>query len=107
MWNLNTSASEFSDWIAKRWNGHQKAQKPVGDIPFSPVAALGLAGEVGEVMEHLKKHWRDGKIPGEALKLELGDVLHYLTVIAGAYGWTLDDIAEANVKKLEARDRGQ
>ncbi len=94
----------YDDYITERWNGQQPAQQPKGDIPFSPVAAMGLAGEVGEVMEHLKKHYRDGKVPGDDLKLELGDVLHYLTVIAHAYGWTLDDIAQANVDKLAKRD---
>jgi len=72
--------------------------------PFSMIAALGLSGEVGEVMELLKKHARDGKHPGGALLLELGDVLHYLTVIAAEYGWTLDDVAAANVAKLIERD---
>lgn len=94
----------FEHWVRNRWNGHQPAQNPKGDIPFSVIAAMGLAGEVGEVMEHLKKHYRDGKVPGDALKLEIGDVLHYLTVIAAAYDWTLEEIMQANVRKLEARD---
>lgn len=94
----------FSAWVSYRWAGGQKEQQQPHAVPFSPIAALGLAGEVGEVIEHLKKHMRDGKHPGDALKLELGDVLHYLTVLAGAYGWTLDELAQANIAKLEARD---
>ena len=96
--------ADFDTYISKRWNGTQPAQQPKGEIPFSPVAAMGLAGETGEVLEHLKKHYRDGKHPGEALLLELGDVLHYLTVIAQAYGWTLDDVSAANMAKLAKRD---
>jgi NTP pyrophosphatase (non-canonical NTP hydrolase) len=95
---------EYDVWIAERWNGQQPAQQPKGEIPYSPVAAMGLAGETGEVMELLKKHWRDGKHPGEDMLLELGDVLHYLLVIAHAYGWTLGDLMEANVTKLTKRD---
>jgi NTP pyrophosphatase (non-canonical NTP hydrolase) len=45
--------------------------------------ALGLAGEVGEVVEHIKKALRDdaGVITGNrraALTTELGDALWYL-----------------------------
>jgi NTP pyrophosphatase (non-canonical NTP hydrolase) len=96
--------SSYDFWIHQRWNGKQPEQQPKGDVPYSPVAAMGLAGETGEVMELLKKHWRDGKHPGEDLLLELGDVLHYLTVLAHAYGWVLGDLMEANVAKLVARD---
>ena len=98
------SIRDFDDYIAGRWDGRQPAQQPKGDIPFSPVAAMGLAGETGEVLEHLKKHYRDGKHPGGELLLELGDVLHYLTAIAQAYGWTLDDVSAANMTKLAERD---
>lgn len=95
----------YDQWIAARWDGQQPEERAKHFVPFSPVAVMGLAGECGEVMEHLKKHYRDGKHPGEALKLELGDMLHYLTVIARAYGWTLDDICIANIHKLEDRDK--
>lgn len=97
--------AQFTNWIANRWDGGQPAQQMRHPVPFSPIAAMGLAGEVGEVMELLKKHARDGKHPGEALRLELGDVLHYLTVITISYGWSLDDIALGNMDKLIERDR--
>lgn len=96
---------QYDQWIADRWDGQQPEQQKGHFVPFSTVAAMGLAGECGEVMEHLKKHYRDGKHPGNALKLELGDVLHYLVVIARAYGWTLDDLCIANIRKLEDRDK--
>src|SRR3990167_3154116 len=94
----------FDAYIRARWDGGQPAQRPKGIVPFSPLAVMGLAGETGEVVELLKKHYRDDKHPGVELLLELGDVLHYLTVIAQAYGWTLDDVAAANMDKLNARD---
>lgn len=37
------------------------------------------------------------------LILELGDVLHYLTVIAHTFDMSLDDIMKANIHKLEER----
>lgn len=90
----------FESWVAEHWHNHATGGHRV---PFPIVAALGLAGETGEAVELLKKHYRDGKHPGEDLKLELGDVLHYLTVIALSYGWTIRDLTDANIAKLTAR----
>lgn len=68
---------------------------------------LGL-GEVGEVQGKLKKIIRDdnGKLTQEkreALAGELGDVLWYCARLATELGYTLGDIAEANLSKLEDR----
>ncbi|MDR0975386.1 MAG: nucleoside triphosphate pyrophosphohydrolase family protein [Christensenellaceae bacterium] len=66
--------------------------------------ALGLAGETGEVVEHIKKHYRDGReIDKEAIKKELGDVLWYIAGFSHVLGFDMSEIAEANVKKLKAR----
>ena len=101
---MKQTVPNYEVWIAERWSGQQPAQKPRGEVPYPPVAAMGLAGEVGEVMELLKKHWRDGTHPGVNLLLECGDVLHYLTVILHSYGFTLGEAMGANVTKLEDRD---
>ncbi len=67
-------------------------------------AALGLAGEAGETVDIIKKYVYYGKvINGDALLLELGDTLHYLTRLAGMFGWTLEDLMTANIEKLEKR----
>jgi NTP pyrophosphatase (non-canonical NTP hydrolase) len=64
---------------------------------------LGLSGELGEVIEHVKKHYRDGKeIPGEVM-LELGDILWYLTTLTKRLGYTLEEVAAANLTKLQHR----
>lgn len=70
--------------------------------------ALGLSGEVGEVLNKVKKVYRDnaGKFDKEtkkAIAYELGDVLWYLAVLAQDLGQDLDDIAAANLEKLQAR----
>jgi len=69
---------------------------------------LGLAGEVGEVCEKVKKHIRDGRVlDKEDLKKELGDVLWYLSALSTDLGISLDDVAETNYNKLKSRqDRG-
>lgn len=75
--------------------------------------ALGLGDEAGEVLGKVKKWLRgdDGNIEGEiseerrqALKLELGDVLWYLSILARDLGFEFSDVAEANIKKLKSRN---
>jgi NTP pyrophosphatase (non-canonical NTP hydrolase) len=72
--------------------------------------ALGLAGEAGEVAEHIKKAIRDdgGEVTPErrsALEKELGDVLWYLAQIATELELDLDTIAAGNLDKLLSRQR--
>lgn len=64
-------------------------------------AALGLTGEAGEVADIVKKsQYKDGSLDEAHLKEELGDVLWYLTYLAGHHGWTLEDLARDNNRKL-------
>jgi NTP pyrophosphatase (non-canonical NTP hydrolase) len=73
---------------------------------------LGLCGETGEVAEAWKKMVRDkgGKIDLEFLatiKKELGDVLWYLWALGHELGFSLEDIANTNIRKLlDRKDRG-
>ena len=75
-------------------------------------AALGLGNEAGEVMGKIKKWLRgdDGDGPmsknrREELKGELGDVLWYLAVLSRDLNLSLDDIAKANILKLQSRKK--
>lgn len=64
---------------------------------------LGLAGEAGEVIEHVKKYARgdyDIENKKREILLEMGDVLWYLTRLANDFGFSLEQIIEANVDKL-------
>lgn len=70
--------------------------------------ALGLAGEVGEVMGKMSKIFRDrdGKLNQESvaeLKKELGDVLWFLSETASSLDLTLEEIAQENIAKLADR----
>lgn len=73
----------------------------------SPLAlaycALGLTGEAGEYSEKVKKLIRDGKLDKALSAKELGDVLWYLTASAKELGYSLSDIAEINIVKLQDR----
>ncbi|MGX5594637.1 nucleoside triphosphate pyrophosphohydrolase family protein [Bacillus cereus] len=77
-------------------------------------AALGLTGEAGEVADLIKKGiyhgrgWRncgggERSISEEDVKDELSDVLFYVSAMAQEFGFTLEDVAKHNRKKLEKR----
>ncbi|HXW57957.1 MAG TPA: nucleoside triphosphate pyrophosphohydrolase family protein [Solirubrobacteraceae bacterium] len=72
--------------------------------------ALGLAGEAGEVAEHVKKAIRDdggeiGDARRGAMSKELGDVLWYVAQLASELGLELEQIAAENLDKLRSRQR--
>lgn len=80
----------------------ERAFMPISDDSYS---VIGLAGETGEVCEWVKKNQFRGnkKFTEEMLKLELGDVLHYVTRLSLNHGWTLKELMDSNREKLLAR----
>lgn len=73
---------------------------------------FGLAGEVGELFEKIKKLFRDhnGALTPDykaLLKKEIGDILWYLSEICTKLGFSLDEIAEENIRKLKSRQDRQ
>ena len=71
-------------------------------------AALGLAGEAGEICNKIKKIDRDKKglitdDERDDMKKELGDVLWYMSALASEFGISLDEIAKKNIEKLYSR----
>lgn len=67
---------------------------------------MGLLEEAGEVAGVFKRMLRGDFTPDVAvtkLHKELGDVLWSLSRIAADNNWTLQEIAEANLEKLEDR----
>jgi len=72
---------------------------------------LGLAGETGELVDKIKKLYRNNQsdqIPDEAkraIALEFGDILWYLSRAAAKLGMTMSDVATFNVQKLADRAR--
>ena len=75
--------------------------------------SLGLSGEVGELMNQIKKIYRDdnGKISTVRktdLKKEIGDVLWYIARVADDLNIDLTEAVELNLEKLNSRmERGK
>lgn len=73
-------------------------------------ALFGLVGEIGELYGYIAKVIRDETEDAshqDYVKKELGDILWFLAAVAQDHGLTLDQIAQANVVKLQSRkERG-
>ena len=72
--------------------------------------ALGIAGETGELMEKIKKLFRDnnGVIDDEfreMIKKEMGDVQWYMARLATWFDIDFDDVATYNIEKLASRKK--
>lgn len=74
-----------------------------GDVNYEE-GIIGMCSESGEVLDILKKYNFQGhEIDRAHLIEEIGDVLWYLTETALAIDCTLEDIMDANVKKIKKR----
>lgn len=71
--------------------------------------ALAMCGEAGEVADKVKKVIRDQDsdfndgLTQEQIIYELGDVLWYAAVLANALGYDLQEVAQLNLAKIDAR----
>ena len=67
-------------------------------------ACLGLAGEVGELNDMVKKViFHEKELDEIHLMKELGDVMWYVAMMCQSMGWELDDVLQMNIEKLIAR----
>jgi NTP pyrophosphatase (non-canonical NTP hydrolase) len=102
----------FKDYDAQAW--------PLAQYPFRNISPLytilGLVGETGEIAEKFKKAWRNKgqywsadftRQEKQALALEAGDALWYVMALAHELGYTLEEVAQMNLKKLlDRNERG-
>jgi NTP pyrophosphatase (non-canonical NTP hydrolase) len=95
---------EFNEYQEKAKSTDQR--KSTNDELNRLIPLLGMIGEMGSVASEHKKRLRDGQSYttfNEKFKKELGDVLWYISTLAGDMGITLDDVARANLSWTEER----
>lgn len=86
------SKPEYKDWLLSG----EEAQILNG--------AMGLSGEAGEVLDHVKKVLFQGhELSRPKLIEELGDVAWYIVCLCDALGIKFSDVLAANNDKLRAR----
>jgi NTP pyrophosphatase (non-canonical NTP hydrolase) len=95
---------DYQKWALGKWFASEELQNKVGEpMATELIAAFGIGGEAGEFLEKVKKEHRgDGITPDEQIK-ELGDILFYIAIYADAKGYTLSEVFEANIIKLDDR----
>lgn len=70
-------------------------------------AALGIGGEAGEILDHVKKAaFNDRALDHEHLVAEVGDLMWYLNLLVLSLGPTWGHVLAVNIAKLETRYKG-
>lgn len=94
--------------LTNKTDGYSTVYKTAEVVPDYVYYALGLAGEAGETVDQVKKICREGGMPCDQERMvkilhELGDCLWYIARLSDAMGFTLEEVANSNIVKLEAR----
>lgn len=81
-------------------------QRPGRDEPALAFPLLGLASEVGSLVNQYKKRIRDGEaheLFDKNAAVELGDILWYVANLSEKLGFPLQDIADQNLRRINER----
>ncbi len=67
-------------------------------------SAVGISGEGGELLDHIKKViWQGHCLSPDYVKKELGDILFYFTLMCNCVGTDIDGVRKLNIEKLTKR----
>ncbi len=115
-----SAMDRFENYIDHHWPIYTGNIDSTHDLAQLYVVTAGLHGECGELVEHFKKHVRDGthvagpsgrakrgELDRDKVRLEFGDALHYLVRLARMHGFTVTEIIDANIAKLEAKEKAK
>lgn len=89
---------EYAEFVESRF---KEMETPAATLMH---AAIGVAGEGGELLDAVKKNWVYGKpVDRDNLLEEMGDAYFYMRKILNIYGWCHQDMINANTRKLLKR----
>ena len=93
----------------KTFNEYDEFMKSFGySNKIQPIVfpVIGLTEEAGECSGKVKKWLRgDGKLDKLALIKEIGDVLYYATRLSHDLGYSLEEVANIHIEKLNDRKK--
>lgn len=90
----------YARWVATKWG------VPVHEhwLEHLKAAAMGCAGEGGEVCDYVKKvAYHNHELDKLRLVKELGDMMFYIAAACNATGIPLVDVFRVNILKLDQR----
>lgn len=93
----NMTLNEYQDLAARTIN------KGLSESQIMMHALHEIASECGEIHGHFQKLYQGHPIDGNDLIQEVGDLLWGIAEFCTAEGWTLEDVAQANIYKLKRR----
>jgi len=94
---------DFVEWLCAPGSGI-KPRLNDDQIAVTMHAVLGITSEAGEIADAVKKWVAYGKeIDRVNLLEEMGDLVHFVTMLCVAQGFTLEQVIMANVNKLRKR----
>lgn len=92
---------DFSDYQHRAW---RTANHELSNKEQVKNAIFGMMGELGELVDILKKHYFQGHhLEPEIIEKEIGDFLWYLALLASALDLDLTVVAYRNIEKLKER----
>jgi NTP pyrophosphatase (non-canonical NTP hydrolase) len=100
----------FARWTKSNWGSGTSVEYGSDFIPrvmFTEkdmyIMSTGMPGEVGEVLELLKKRVRDNHFDIDQFKKEMGDVIHYWTMLCNFFGVSPSEVLQLNHDKIVDR----
>ena len=90
---------DWCDWIDAHWAAHST----MSNSQEQATVLCGMPEEMGEVMGCIKREYRGDLKGQEALKLELGDMLHYTVRFMQQRGIDPEEVFAMNRDKLVKR----
>ena len=98
---MRTNDHKSNDRIIRTINNTDLRILDVGGIIM---ACMGLSGEVGELVDMMKKViFHEAEYDDEHAIKELGDVLWYCAMMCESMGWDMETVMAKNITKLEHR----